>query len=91
MLDNGPKRAKKNENKIHPLSKKVTPSPMFKDQIRMTYYATGVLTFAQSCICEIYMIDIEIFWFKVLKHLLDSYISLDLHNSDRLRSILTWW
>ena len=91
MLDNGPKRAKKMRTKYTHCQKKVTPSPMFKDQIRMTYYATGVLTFAQSCICEIYMIDIEIFWFKVLKHLLDSYISLDLHNSDRLRSILTWW
>ena len=39
----------------------------------------------------IHMIDVEIFWFKVLKHLLDSYISWELPNSDRLRSIITWW
>ena len=41
------KGLKKMRTKYTHCQKKVTPSPMFKDQIRMTYYATGVLTFAQ--------------------------------------------
>ena len=45
----------------HIVKKKVKPLFNILNQIRITFYATGVLTFAQSCICEIYMIDIEIF------------------------------